>query len=218
MTDQAQGQINPDEILLDEEIDAVAAADAPANEPVNGRWETRFLALDKCLPRRSFLEVRDQESLLSQLMIDYTQVIDFPTNIASEASNSGSRRVPRLSFDGEWLAITRAFQPYLSRVRGQRRLPDERQAGLMLEKEKEWVKENVLSKSQDGIVDVMEVQKFAATAPGPSSSATMQPREWTRCVVLLRLMFILALGYSNPQTVGLCELLEMEDKVTGVRK
>jgi lariat debranching enzyme len=43
---------NPDEITLDDEIEAVEPPPAP---PPPSR-ETRFLALDKCLPRRQFLE------------------------------------------------------------------------------------------------------------------------------------------------------------------
>ena len=44
---------NPDEIKLDDEEDEVVAPPPPPPKPK----ETRFLALDKCLPKRRFLEV-----------------------------------------------------------------------------------------------------------------------------------------------------------------
>lgn len=43
---------NPDEITLDEEIETVEPPLPPPPPP----RETTFLALDKCLPRRQFLE------------------------------------------------------------------------------------------------------------------------------------------------------------------
>lgn len=48
--------INPDEIKLDEEEGDVVAPPPPPPKPK----ETKFLALDKCLPRRRFLEARSQ--------------------------------------------------------------------------------------------------------------------------------------------------------------
>ena len=55
---------NPDEIILDEEETTVEAPAAPVPEtkaskpPTTKKPFTRFLALDKCLPKRKFLEVR----------------------------------------------------------------------------------------------------------------------------------------------------------------
>jgi lariat debranching enzyme len=71
---------------------------------------------------------------------------------------------PRLTYDPEWLAITRAFHPYLSTDYQQRPFPDERQARQMVEQELEWVRRNV-GKGGDGLVDVLDCQQFVMTAP-----------------------------------------------------
>ena len=56
----------------------------------DGNPTTRFLALDKCLPRRDFLQILD--------------IGQDPRNTYDEF----------LSYDPEWLALTKTFHPYLS--------------------------------------------------------------------------------------------------------
>ncbi|BFZ62622.1 lariat debranching enzyme [Saitoella coloradoensis] len=85
---------------------------------------TRFLALDKCLPNRAFL-----------------QVMDIP--ITSTASGDELE----FCYDAEWLAITRALHPWLSTTKKQRPLPrDEEEVAATMENELAWVKENVMTR------------------------------------------------------------------------
>ncbi|TFK83676.1 DBR1-domain-containing protein [Polyporus arcularius HHB13444] len=145
-------RINPDEITLDEEEDEVEAPPPPPPPPT----ETKFLALDKCLPRRQFLEVIDVEPPSS-----------FP-----------STSPPTLAFDPEWLAITRAFNQHMSLARTQSPYPEEAAARAAVARELEWVKTHVLDGKDGGVARVEDVQQFVMTAPGPSreeEKTKMQP-------------------------------------------
>ncbi|KAF9265672.1 DBR1-domain-containing protein [Marasmius fiardii PR-910] len=129
---------NPDEITLEDEEDAVVAVPVPKLPPS----VTRFIALDKCLPRRNFLEV-----------------VDIPTN---------TEHPVELCFDPEWLAITRAFHPWFSLTESQKSFPPENQAREMIAKEREWVKTNLL-KHDDNIIPVSSIQQFVRTVSPPGS-------------------------------------------------
>ncbi|KAI9452676.1 lariat debranching enzyme, C-terminal domain-containing protein [Russula earlei] len=133
---------NPDEITLDDEIETVEPPPPPPRE-------TRFLALDKCLPRRQFLEVVD---------------IPAQQGEAGSPSEGASQHPPVvLSYDPEWLAITRAFQPYLSRGRKQETYPDPDSARAAVSREWDWVHAHVQPKLGDGW-RVDACQRFARGA------------------------------------------------------
>ncbi|KAJ2919126.1 hypothetical protein MD484_g1285, partial [Candolleomyces efflorescens] len=138
---------NPDEILLDDEEPDV---EAPPPAPVPPAL-TQFLALDKCLPQRQFLEVVD---------------VDVPSPNPN----------PLFSFDPEWLAINRAFHPWFSTAPHQRAFPDEQEARAMVSKELEWVNANI-KKDENGVIPVEDWQSFAQTAPGPGSEGANKHRQ-----------------------------------------
>ncbi|KDR74528.1 hypothetical protein GALMADRAFT_250535 [Galerina marginata CBS 339.88] len=170
---------NPDEITLDDEEDAVEAPPPPPSQPAS---VTNFLALDKCLPRRQFMEVID---------IDANDTSTPPTE-------AGQRATPFLAFDPEWLAICRAFHPWLSTTRLQRQFPDEAEARGMVAKELEWVRANVKADA-GGEIPVGEYQTFVMTAPGPGSEGTRMGQQppW----------------YTNPQTEAFCGMLDVPNKI-----
>lgn len=185
---------NPDEIQLDdEEVEVEAPPQAPAQPMV-----TNFLALDKCLPKRDFLEV-----------------IDFETPISKPGVT--------LSFDPEWLAISKAFHPWLSRTKFQRPFPDEAEARAMIAKELEWVNANI-KKNKDGVIPVDAWQTFAMTAPGPGSEGAdkFKQRKYMhlrrglddRAPELINFFNNAAQLYPNPQTAAFCKMLNIPDKIS----
>ncbi|KZS90091.1 DBR1-domain-containing protein, partial [Sistotremastrum niveocremeum HHB9708] len=130
---------NPDEIQMEDEEDEVEAQ-LVLDDPQTSRKasETRFLALDKCLQHRSFLEVLDIGDPL-----DDAQNVD-------------------LMYDSEWLAISRALHPYLSISRSQLPLPGHLEVASKISEALSWVQDNVGSSKR-----ILDVQQFIPTAPGP---------------------------------------------------
>ncbi|KAI2783297.1 lariat debranching enzyme, C-terminal domain-containing protein [Daldinia loculata] len=141
---------------------------------------TRFLALDKCLPGRKFVQ------------LCFATPVD-PSNLTTFPPSTNRKQRYRLQYDPEWLAITRVFAPHLTIGDPTAQTPpDLGEAAYqpMIDRERVWVEENIV---RTGKLDVPI--NFTLTAPPhrpgvDPETVNYQPDE-----------------YTNPQTTAFCELV-----------
>ncbi|EPY53446.1 RNA lariat debranching enzyme Dbr1 [Schizosaccharomyces cryophilus OY26] len=128
---------------------------------------THFLALDKCLPRRSYFEVIEVEP--------------------SKPFQDGDLY---MKYDPEWLSIIRAMQPFQSNSVEQTPLPSLDELQKLIDKERQWVEENIVQKHKLGIL-----RNFTPTAPFHSREITDK---------------MIPVTSVNPQTTSFLQLIGLQ--------
>ncbi|KAI0160103.1 lariat debranching enzyme, C-terminal domain-containing protein [Xylariaceae sp. FL1272] len=184
LSDQLNAERNDEEDMFSGEDmllgspDKTAAGSRIPGQPVPSsifNTATQFLALDKCQPGGEHLDLR------------YVKPLVPPSSVASLCDF-------KLEYDAEWLAITRAFHPYLTIGDPGADNPideGEKAYAEMINRERAWVDEHIVHKGR-----LIVPENFALTAPvhkpGDPDTTNHQPME-----------------YTNPQMVAFCELLEI---------
>lgn len=195
----AQQHTNPDEIEVslsdEEENEVVEATSKPVEDKQEPPKTTKFLSLDKCLPRRQFL-----------------QIIDIP-------SPSDSTDDYDFYYDMEWLSITRAMHPYLSTVHQQATLPSDDELKIKIERERTYLEK----KAESRALDLKIPHNFEPTAPAYNPNMpndrqrTIENRKLIdnllKKIKSINMILSAERPFLNPQTAQFCKEIDIDNKI-----
>ncbi|KAJ7178096.1 lariat debranching enzyme, C-terminal domain-containing protein [Mycena filopes] len=145
---------------------------------------TKFLALSKPGENRQFLEI-----------------IDVPTPATHQPPASTRQHSPSLFFDPHWLAIVRAYAPYLSLTPLPAPLPAPAVAARIVADALAWVRANVADDRAGKLKAVGDVQVFKRVAPPTRSPERKEDTDVTRE------------WYNSPQTQAFCDMLGIPNRI-----
>ena len=147
----------------------------------------RFLALDKCLPGRKYLQLLEVQPYANSKEI---------TISLSPAAVESRPKLP-FTYDPEWLAITRVFAPDIILGDKHARISEDMGESAymsLIDKEQEWVNENIV---KAGKLEIPE--NFQISAPPYYSGMPEIVEEGP-------------VEYNNPQMKAFCDLIGIENK------